>query len=207
MSAEICNFGANAKYFLDLLGRLLRKDLDEVNLSESFTRLGGDSVLAIRLSAKLRDQGLQLSSARLLGQVSIQSLAIELENEAIQLFGQAPVEGEVPMAPMQRRFWDLKLVHAEHYNQSVMLVPQFPRTLDAEVLRKGLVKLAEHHDMLRASDQAQQVTGGDRPYDPSMIHTVWGRAQRVKSTSETPLRAELLVATFHSSTFPLWYLG
>lgn len=155
VSAEICDFSDNARYFLELLGRLLRKDLDQLNLSETFTRMGGDSVLAIRLSAKLRDQGIQLSSASLLGKLPIEALAKELLQQEIQQerLESTPLEGEVPLAPMQRRFWDLKLLHPHHYNQSVMLVPNFPGDviLDSHILKKCLVSLAEHHDMLRAS--------------------------------------------------------
>lgn len=155
VSAEICDFSDNARYFLELLGRLLRKDLDQLNLSETFTKMGGDSVLAIRLSAKLRDQGIQLSSASLLGKLPIEALAKELLEQEIQQerLESTPLEGEVPLAPMQRRFWDLKLLHPHHYNQSVMLVPNFPGDviLDSHILKKCLVSLAEHHDMLRAS--------------------------------------------------------
>ena len=46
--------------------------------------MGGDSVLAIRLSAKLRDQGIQLSSASLLGKLPIEALANQLLQQEIQ---------------------------------------------------------------------------------------------------------------------------
>ena len=141
---------------MDLLARLLRKDLATLNLSQSFTRLGGDSVLAIRLSAKLRDQGIQLSSNTLLGKLSIQDIAKALVQERAKMneMNEAVcLEGEVPLAPMQCRFLDLELSYPHHYNQSLMLVPNFPGDviLDANAFQKSLVQLAEHHDMLRAS--------------------------------------------------------
>lgn len=154
--SEIQDFSDNGRYFVDLLARLLRKDLATLNLSQSFTCLGGDSVLAIRLSAKLRDQGIQLSSNTLLGKLSIQDIAKALVQERAKMneMNEAVcLEGEVPLAPMQCRFLDLELSYPHHYNQSLMLVPNFPGDviLDTNAFQKSLVQLAEHHDMLRAS--------------------------------------------------------
>ena len=154
--SEIQDFSDNGRYFVDLLARLLRKDVATLNLSHSFTRLGGDSVLAIRLSAKLRDQGIQLSSNTLLGKLCIQDIAKALVQERAEMkemHEAVPLEGEVPLAPMQCRFLDLELSYPHHYNQSLMLVPNFSGDviLDTNAFHKSLVQLAEHHDMLRAS--------------------------------------------------------
>ena len=151
--SDLQDFSAHGRSFLELLGRLLKKDLDQLKLTETFTCLGGDSVLAIRLSAKLRDQGIQLSSASLLGKDSIETLAKALKVQSTEQLERTPLEGEIPLAPMQRRFLDLNLSHPHHYNQSLMLVPKLPGdvVLDAQILQRCLVCLAEHHDMLRAS--------------------------------------------------------
>ena len=147
--------------------------------------MGGDSVLAIRLSAKLRDQGIQLSSASLLGKLPIEALANQLLQQEIQQeqLETTPLEGEVPLAPMQRRFWDLKLLHPHHYNQSVMLVPHFPVMLDSHILKKCLVSLAEHHDMLRASclDAGEQF-----------------RAERGNTLGHSPLMVEMWICSTHA---------
>lgn len=42
----------------------------------------------------------------------------------------------------------------DHYNQSLMLVPRFPHPLDVETVRRCAWRLAERHDMLRASSWA-----------------------------------------------------
>lgn len=143
--ADLTGYSEKAKSFLELLTGLLRKDLD---LTQSFTRLGGDSVLAIRISAKLREKGVHLTPMSLLTNAALQDLA-QMLGEVVVKPASGPVEGEVPLAPMQRRFFDLNLQHPQHYNQSMMLLPSFP--LDVEMLHKGLIELAQHHDMLRAS--------------------------------------------------------
>ena len=62
------------------------------------------------------------------------------------------LEGDVEMSSMQTRFFALGLHNPHHYNQSLMLVPSHEAAeLDAGCFHRCLVRLAEHHDMLRAS--------------------------------------------------------
>ncbi|CAK8996465.1 Bacitracin synthase 1 (BA1) [Includes: ATP-dependent cysteine adenylase (CysA) (Cysteine activase) [Durusdinium trenchii] len=138
--AETQDFSEKGRCFLDLLGQLLRKDLRAAELQQSFLRLGGDSVLAIRLSAKLREQQIYVTPGRwkgMMGSSSVWHLASEMDAVTS---GSAKclevAEGDVPLSPMQRRFFDLQL---------------FPHPLDVETVRRCAWRLAERHDMLRAS--------------------------------------------------------
>ena len=160
---------AGAECFLHLLRKTLR--LQQIELSKPFTRLGGDSISAIRISAGLREHGYDLSPARLLTAPSAAALArsIEASQSTCDRGGtSAKIEGEVPLSLMQTRFFGLGLRNPHHYNQSLMLMPcSEAKHLDAESLRRCLVRLAEHHDLLRASSLAQ--SGLDASLDHNSV--------------------------------------
>ena len=145
---ELCTAGA--KCFLTLLRKVLR--LQHVELAKPLTQLGGDSISAIRLSAGLRQEGYELSPARLLTGTSIEALARIIEQSKSSIadrHSSAKIEGNVPLSSTQKRFFDLNLRNPHHYNQSMMLISH--QAIDAACLKRCLVRLAEHHDQLRAS--------------------------------------------------------
>eukprot|EP00439_Symbiodinium_sp_Y106_P046293 s451_g5.t3 len=144
---------APAQHFVQLLRKILR--LQKLALEKPFTRLGGDSISAIRVSAGLREQGYELAPSRLLSATSVAAVARSIEGCSVGCGDDASsskLEGDVEMSSMQTRFFALGLHNPHHYNQSLMLVPSHEAAeLDAGCFHRCLVRLAEHHDMLRAS--------------------------------------------------------
>ncbi|CAE7360873.1 grsA, partial [Symbiodinium sp. KB8] len=142
---------APAQHFVKLLRKILR--LQKLALDKPFTRLGGDSISAIRVSAGLREQGYKLAPARLLTATSVAVAAKSIEGCSMGCgdASSSKLEGDVEMSSMQTRFFALGLHNPHHYNQSLMLVPSFDAAQLDACFHRCLVRLAEHHDMLRAS--------------------------------------------------------
>lgn len=146
---------AAAANFLEMVASVLGRQTAKLDLSQTFARLGGDSIAAIRATARLREKGFSISPSQLLSKSSLrETMALVGEVSADIPAEQGPVSGVVPLGPMQARFFSLPLREAHHYNQSQLLVVRAP--LNLHQLSHALRILVSHHDMLRAKyiDQA-----------------------------------------------------
>lgn len=114
--------------------------------SQTFALLGGDSIAAIRAAARLRDQGLDLAPAQLLGRATLGELAASLR--ATPQPATVASSSAVPLGPMQSRFFAQRLPHPEHYNQSQLLALR--RRVGRQELIGAVAELAQAHEMLRA---------------------------------------------------------
>src|SRR6201999_1459932 len=58
-----------------------------------------------------------------------------------------PAVGADALPPVQRWFFEQDIARRQHWNQSLLLVPQ--QAMDAEALDRALTQLINHHDGLR----------------------------------------------------------
>ncbi len=119
----------------------------QVNRQDNFFELGGDSILAIQVVYRARQQGLQINPRQVFENPTVAGLAQAAGAAACAQAEQGLVEGEVILTPIQRWFFELDLPHPEHWNQSLML--RFDAQVDAALVEKALLALIEHHDALR----------------------------------------------------------
>ncbi|KAJ1973972.1 hypothetical protein H4R35_003840, partial [Dimargaris xerosporica] len=142
---------------------LLGMPLDRIARQAHFFQLGGDSIVAILLVSKCRQQGYQLTVPTVYAHPVLASLAKQLvplhTTTSTALCAQTPVTGPVPLTPIQQWFFGLPLRNPHHFNQSFLL--KLAQPVDAAVIQDALVQLLTHHDMLRCrytqhSNQWQQ---------------------------------------------------
>ncbi|KAJ1981330.1 hypothetical protein H4R35_000766 [Dimargaris xerosporica] len=131
---------------------LLDVPLDRIARQAHFFRLGGDSIVAILLVSKCRQQGYQLTVPTIYAHPVLASLAKQLVslNAATTntaLYAQTPITGPVPLTPIQQWFFGLPLRNPHHFNQSFLL--KLSQPVGATVIQDALVQLLTHHDMLR----------------------------------------------------------
>ncbi|KAJ1981630.1 hypothetical protein H4R35_000629, partial [Dimargaris xerosporica] len=131
---------------------LLDVPLDRIARQAHFFQLGGDSIVAILLVSKCRQQGYQLTVPTVYAHPVLASLARHLVslNAATTntvLCAQTPVTGPVPLTPIQQWFFGLPLRNPHHFNQSFLL--KLSQPVAATVIQDALVQLLTHHDMLR----------------------------------------------------------
>ncbi|HLP58871.1 MAG TPA: condensation domain-containing protein, partial [Candidatus Deferrimicrobium sp.] len=115
----------------------------------NFFELGGDSIKAIQIASKLPKYRLKLELKDLFLNPTIRGAsqwAKAMASSTPQ--EQGPVSGDVPLTPMQHRFFEIQhRDHTNHYNQSVMLYRK--NGFEAADVEKTLDRLAAHHDALR----------------------------------------------------------
>lgn len=127
-------------------GQVLR--VEQVSVNDNFFDLGGDSILSILIVAKVGQHGLRLTTRQMFQYQTIAQLAPMISVAHPMQYEQAAVVGEVPLTPIQRRFFmtsDPSGIH--HANQAMLLETR--RELDPKLLERALQQIVEHHDALR----------------------------------------------------------
>ncbi|KAJ1923761.1 hypothetical protein IWQ60_005675, partial [Tieghemiomyces parasiticus] len=123
---------------------------DRIGPDDDFFRIGGDSISAILLVSKCQQLGYKATVPLIYACRQLCALAARLTplvttaSEANQLQAQGPVA----LTPIQRWFFSLPFRNPHHFNQSFTLRVNATTTLDR--VSHALVRLANHHDMLRA---------------------------------------------------------
>jgi len=126
----------------DLLG------IDAVGVHDNFFELGGDSLVALQAVSALHKRGINLTSKQMFEHPTVAELAAFYgaggESPAAE---QGPVEGPVPLTPVQRWFVSQDLPAPNYWNQAMLL--EVAADLDAKALEQSLGLLVQHHDALR----------------------------------------------------------
>ena len=122
-------------------------NLKFVSTKDHFFDIGGDSIKAIQITAKVASKGYQLRVEDIFRADSIKTLAhsLTIRRETIN---QESIVGEIPLTPVQEWFFNLS-GEKHHFNQSLLLDAKEP--LDEDTLQLVLNRLQKHHDLLRVS--------------------------------------------------------
>ncbi|QOQ53345.1 non-ribosomal peptide synthetase [Bacillus amyloliquefaciens] len=118
----------------------------QVGIEDSFFELGGDSIKALQVSARLGRYGWKMTASDLFRNPSIKELA-PLIRKAERVIDQQPVEGDIPWTPVQHWFLSQRMENRNHFNQSVMMFSS--DALRKQPLEEALQHLVIHHDALR----------------------------------------------------------
>ncbi|UCH98458.1 MAG: amino acid adenylation domain-containing protein [Candidatus Aminicenantes bacterium] len=117
-----------------------------VGVNDNFFQVGGDSIKIIQVISYLNKQGYKLKMTDIFRNPRISDLA-PLVKKIERIPIQEPVSGILPLTPIQKWFFENRVVDRHHFNQAVML---YAAEGFAEVgLRAVFSKLPEHHDALR----------------------------------------------------------
>ncbi len=129
-------------------------NLDKVGIGDDFFRIGGDSILSIQLSSRLRKHDLNCSVRDIFEYRTIQKLSMFIVsgiNKTECLSEQGILKGEFDLLPIQKWFFykvkNKEFKNFNHWNQSfIVKVPK----LEIGKLQDIIQKLTEQHDILRA---------------------------------------------------------
>ena len=143
--------------------------IGRIGINDNFFVLGGDSIKAIQVSARLQKLHLAVNLKDLFRHPTIGELS-GLVRSMTHQFDQGPVMGETGLTPIQKWFFEQKSPEPHHYNQSVMLYRR--EGFDQAMLRETFTKLAEHHDALRMifSSGGGSITQFNRGLDTELYH-------------------------------------
>ncbi|MFZ5515905.1 MAG: amino acid adenylation domain-containing protein [Candidatus Zhuqueibacterota bacterium] len=121
--------------------------IGKIGVNDNFFELGGDSILSIQVIAQANKAGIRLTPKQLFEQPTIAGLASVAGKGQAVFAEQGEVTGEVPLTPIQKWFFDLKLPESHHWNQSVLF--EIEQHLKPNALRMVIKSVIEHHDALR----------------------------------------------------------
>ncbi|KAA9008675.1 amino acid adenylation domain-containing protein [Paenibacillus spiritus] len=120
--------------------------VEDVGRSDHFFELGGDSIQAIQVVARMNRAGYKLDTGDLFAHPTIEALALRV-TRLDQLADQDAAAGDVTLTPIQHWFFEQQFQEQHHWNQSFMLYRR--EGFDEHALKKVLQRIAEHHDSLR----------------------------------------------------------
>ena len=128
-----------ATIWQQLLGR------ETVSRDDNFFALGGDSILALQVVSRARQQGLALTPKELFEQPVLSQQAAVAQPVTVNTASQEPLAGSLSLLPIQQRFIEQRGLSA--CNQYLRFSIQKP--FDAAVLEQALQRLVAQHDALR----------------------------------------------------------
>lgn len=125
--------------------------IEAVGPDDNFFQLGGDSIASIQVVAQAKKIGLHLTPGQLFQNPTVAALVAVGQVEAVETDHEALV-GDMPLAPVQRWFFEQNFHTPHHWNQALVLEPTQP--LDPAALASALATVYDHHDALRLAFEA-----------------------------------------------------
>jgi amino acid adenylation domain-containing protein/non-ribosomal peptide synthase protein (TIGR01720 family) len=122
-------------------------EIKNIGINDNFFALGGDSIKAMQVFARLQRFKLKLDVKNLLTNPVIKDLS-KYVTQDVNETDQGVVTGQVELTPIQEWFFERNFTNMHHWNQSVMLYNK--HGLNEAVIRKVFQKIVEHHDILRS---------------------------------------------------------
>lgn len=119
--------------------------IEPIGVDDEFLSLNGDSIKVIQIISKVQRYGYKLTAGDIFESQTIRKLAPLLKN--LEDISQEPVQGEIPLTPIQRSFFANKWTNYNHYNQSVMLFAS--NGLQAWAVKEVFEQIVRLHDSLR----------------------------------------------------------
>lgn len=131
---------ALCKAFEEVLG------VDHVGMEDDFFNLGGDSIKAIRIVTRMRNNGYGLNVKQIMGMHIVGALSREIGEAGGGKSTADEVCGEVELTPILNQFRNSGLTHPEYLTQDVLLDVD---TDQPKVIIASLDAIVKHHDMIR----------------------------------------------------------
>ncbi|WP_125152627.1 non-ribosomal peptide synthetase [Clostridium rectalis] len=128
---------------------LLKTILNEskISMEDNFLQLGGDSIKAIRFSARMREYHYQIDIRSIMNAKSVKEICLKAKTINDVKLVNKNFEGKVQRSPIQEYFYKLNLKRPNHFNQSMLL--NYSGEINKEILKRSFNILLSHHDMLR----------------------------------------------------------
>ncbi|HWV68762.1 amino acid adenylation domain-containing protein, partial [Chitinophaga sp.] len=120
---------------------------ENVGPDSNFFQLGGDSIKAFRITARLKQHSMLLEASDILIYQTVGRLAPRIRYMAAEPEIQPVIAGKRALLPMEAWFFEQAFKHPGFYNQSVLL--QLQEHTDLTLAEKAMQLLVSRHDGLR----------------------------------------------------------
>lgn len=121
----------------------------EVRAPDNFFALGGDSIIALEVSAQVRRAGYLLTPKLLFQHPTLAQLAevVQPVDKGLESKSAVPKPEGIPLLPLQTKFLQSASEEPHHYNQALLL--SLGDGIDSARLADAIALLVERHDALR----------------------------------------------------------
>ena len=120
--------------------------VEKIGIDDDFFTLGGDSIKAIQVCARLSRYNLKITVSELFANLTIRELSLNANQENKQI-NQTAIEGKVELTAIQRWFFKQEFTNMHHWNQSFMMYSK--EGFNEKIINKVFSKIVKHHDALR----------------------------------------------------------
>ncbi|MFS4448468.1 amino acid adenylation domain-containing protein [Maribacter sp. 2307UL18-2] len=122
--------------------------VNNLSVDDNFFELGGDSIQAVRIASKLRENGIGIEGKDILTFQTVELISNQVKkSKPPNSIDHGLIEGEVGFTPILSWFFNKRHKNINNYCQSVLLF--LKGNLDITILKGVIKKLTEHHDVLR----------------------------------------------------------
>ncbi|WP_379133779.1 amino acid adenylation domain-containing protein [Paenibacillus sp. sgz500958] len=127
--------------------------LEQIHWSDNFYYMGGDSIKAIQVASRLKNNGYQIKVQDILSNPVMKDMSRYVSQVSVKTTAeQGFCRGDIPATPMFSWFVSQQLPNPYHFNQSVLL--EVRRDLEAEEIETAMNTLIRQHDALRMNIDA-----------------------------------------------------
>ena len=150
-----------------ILSHVLNLSSDQVGLNQSFLHLGGDSISAMQVMSRCREENIGVTVQDIIRSKSIVQLASLVTLPEEVSYQDEETEQVFDLSPIQQLYFECVGDNWTHFNQSVLL--RLTRKFDSDNIARAVEAIATSHSMLRArfsKDEEgiwRQRIGGDIP--------------------------------------------
>lgn len=96
--------------------------IEDVSMNDNFYQLGGDSIKAIQISSRLKNEGLDIKVKDILSCDSVEEIGFHIrENQNIGMIDQGQSQGAIERTPITEWFFSRNFSDENRYNQYVLL--------------------------------------------------------------------------------------
>ncbi|KAH7116165.1 hypothetical protein B0J11DRAFT_593923 [Dendryphion nanum] len=160
-----------------LWAQVLRINPESIGLDDSFFRLGGDSIAAMKLVADARQKGLQMTVADLFRNPQLQHLTEQIKistHDASPPISQGEYTGPVEQSFAQGRLWFLEELHPGLNWYTVPFAVRIKGALQLDALSTALQTLESRHETLRTTFSTKGGTGFQevRPFSMNKLTVI-----------------------------------
>ncbi|GAC71058.1 non-ribosomal peptide synthetase, partial [Gordonia soli] len=152
-----------ADVYADVLGT------DQVSVTDSFFDLGGNSLSAMRLAARVADvTGSEVSVRDLFDAPSVRELAVAVADHAAALApitAASPRPERIPLSFAQQRMWFINQFDPSSPTYNIPAVLRLNGPLDAEALRAAVADVVARHEVLRTTFPSDGGVAAQRVHD------------------------------------------
>ncbi|KAJ5212665.1 uncharacterized protein N7498_004311 [Penicillium cinerascens] len=174
--------------------KTLNRTVEEIGTTESFFRLGGDSVSAMQIAVGCRTVGLKVAVADIFRFPSIRQLAERIQDSGSVSFASAGEDEQTEvwfeLSPIQKLFFER--VPNGHNKFTLEFILRLDKPLPPPEIKRAIEKIVTTHSMLRARFEQRADGQWGQIIGPDVSRSLRFREHRVPSMNDRKALQKIL---------------